>query len=1567
MRVWLKRIGIIFLIPVVLLLLVLIVLYTPPVQNVVIKKVVGYVSESAGLEIGFERFRLSFPLNLSVRNAFVRGAESDTLAYLDKLTVEVRLKPLFKGNISVKGVLLEALDLNTGNFLDGMILKGNVGKVYLNADSILLAEERVLLNHIVLSNADVNLFMCDTTVADTAKSEINWCIELKKIELNNVAFACQMPCDSVYLDMQINDAVLSDGFVDLGAAVYRASGFRVRMDEIFYGTDLMDATSGLDFSHIKFTEIDLALDSLYYGGSTDIYATIRECSARERSGLVVESVTGRIKSDSVQIEIPSFLLETAFSTIQMQALVPWASVRDKEPEGRLSLNVKALIDKEDALLIIGNASKAFQTYYPDTIFTIDAFADGNMADVTLRKFDAELPGAFHLNLAGSVSSLTDEHLRTGKIDCSVKTQDMDFVAGMFPSMLQQRFQIPDNMSLNGHLTIDKGRYSTEMVLKESMGKIRFSGNYDVFRKSYEAYLKIDSLEPIHFMPDDSIMWLTASVHAKGLGTDIYRSSTQAEIEGRINDIYYGNSSISDVTVSGSLKNNHVLAELQSAYPLIKGRILIDGDIEKEKIKGMLIADIDSLDFYGLKITDSPLSSSFQIFSEIETDLDKTHSLDITLGNWSLVFENQTVRPKMLTLAFHSNADTTRASFYAGDMNIRLTGNAGLETLVDKLTYLSGDVEKQLTRDSTVNVQELRPHFPDMSVHINAERDNPLYNFLQGYNTFFETFNLDATISPEEGLNINGTVLALVKDTLKIDTIRFNVWQDTLGIQYKAGVVKKRFRNQEPFKADANGYIRANDADILASYVNGKGEKGLYLGVNAKKTSDGFDFHFYPEQSVIAFLPFTISKDNYFHFKNMKEMHADLRLEGRSHSSLWIHSDHSDESMREMMIELNHINLEEISTGFTDLPSLKGMLNATFRYEPMDNSFMIIADGNVDDLYYENGRIGELLLNATYMPVEKGTHQIDMHVFRDMSEISSLSVLYQEGRYEGKIDGIISVNQLPLNMFDALIPDQMMRLDGSLNGNFDISGTDKKPVLSGALQLEKGSAYVVPSSTTLYFDDQQIKMTKNKVDLDKYKIYVQKDNPLVIDGIIDATNTSRPMVDLKMSASNLQLIDAKKTSESLAYGKLSININSTLKGTPQSLRMRGSLRILGNTNLTYVVPDSQLDVEDNFSGLVTFTYFGDTLPRRTDRPVNFVRGTRNAAVMTGTDVLMTISIDPVVRIRIDLDEEQSNFVELKGGGDLSLQYTQQGDISLNGRYTLSDGTIRYSIPVIPLTDFSIKDGSYVEWSGDPMNPFLNISAYTRVRSSVNLDGQSRMVDFNAGIRLRENLENVSVQFLLEAPTDAVIQNLLTSLGTEEQGKQAVSLLVTGVFLASEGAGTDNMDVSAALSSLLQREIKNMLGSLFGDVPFSFDINTYDGTQGMGRRVDYIGRFYKDFFNERLNTTLGLRYSTNDPVFGNGFFLDDISFEYRLDTDGSRAVKVFRSKEYENMFEGEITKIGASFALRRKVKRFKDLFNFRRQDVIIVNEEDKKKISGNPAGESEHSGEENENAEGVNNED
>jgi hypothetical protein len=1502
-----------------------VLLYIPPVQNRIIEKAAQYASESAGINIRFERIRLAFPLNLSAYNVSVTNSGNDTLLYLNKLTLRVRLKPLLKGNISVHSICMEQLHFNTGSLIDGIAVEGHAGEVRLRADSINPAEEYAVLNNIYLSDADIRLFMCDTTAADTSASATKWQIDLRQAELHDITFSCRLPCDSVYLGLQIDSALLSGVAADTEKGRYGASALQLRAPEIAYGTN----------PHIRLADVRLTLDSLHYESEMNMYVVLRECSAREQSGITLRSAAGSITSDSARLHLPSFLVQTDHSTVKMQADIPWSAV-DSLPGGDdLSVVISASVGKEDLMRIAG----VMPENYPDTALRIALSAGGNIGELKLHRCEASLPGAFRMSMTGNMKSVTDERARTGQLRCEAAMQDMNFVTAMLPSPPGRRFRIPDSMHFTAGLSVNKGTYDADLIIRESEGSVKLSGKYDRFADSYEAHLNIDSLEPVHFMPGDSLMSLNAYLHVKGQGVNLYRSSTWVELEGKVHEISWGNLSVSEISLAASLRNSQLQATVNSAWPPVRGRISAEGDISKEIIKGTLTVDADTLDFCRLGLTETPLSTSFRIFSEIKTNLKKEHVLDVTLGNWSMTTNEQTIQPKMLTLAFRSNEDTVRTSFHAGDMSIMLTGNADLMTLANKLSGISGEVKKQLQRDSTVNFQELRAYFPDMSVQINAGRDNPLHNFMQESNMLFETFSLNLNVSPGDGLRADGELLSLVKDTLRIDTVRLSIWQDTLGLQYSAGISKKRFRNQEAFLAGAHGYVRKEEADIFASYTDSRGEDGLLLGIHIRKSPGGFDFSLYPEKIVLAFLPFTVNEHNYFRFGSLKEMEADLRLEGDSQTSLWIHSAAGDSSTNEMMAELSQVNLEYLSGKFAILPSLKGRLNATLRYEPVETAFMIIADASIDSLYYENGRIGDLLMNATYIPMEKGTHQADLHVFHDMSEISSFSVLYRKGRRENRIEGAVSVDKLPLSMFNAMIPGRIAAMDGALSADFAITGTDKNPLIDGMLYVDKGRVHVIPSATVLRFDDKRIKVTKNSVSLDKYKIYALKDSPLVIDGVIDAADLGRPKVDLKISATNLQLVDLKKTPENPTYKRLSLNVNTTLTGLAQSLRMRGNLHILGSTTLACTVYDAPPEVQDGFNNLVTFTYFADTLPTRTRRPFNFVRGTRNVAAMSGTDVLLNIRIDPIVKIRVNLDEDQSNFVDLKGGGELSLHYQSQGDMRLNGRYTLSDGTIRYSIPVIPLTDFSVRNGSYVDWTGDPMNPYLNITAYARVRSAVDTDGQKKMVDFNAGIQLRNHLEDVSIQFILEAPSDAVVQNQLTAMGEEERSKQAISLLMTGVYLAGEGTGNDNLNVGLALNSLLQREIKNMLGNLLGDVPFSFDVETYDGTQqGTGRRVDYIGRFYKSFFNERFNTTLGLRYSTKDPVSGNALFIDDVSLEYLLDADGARAFRIFRNREYENLFEGEITKIGIGFSLSRKVKRFRDLFILRKQDALITEEEE-----------------------------
>ena len=362
MRVWMKRIGVVLAIPVVCILLVSILLYLPAVQNTALKKAITFVAETTGLRVDFERIRLSFPLDLSVRNATIRGVDGEPLVSVGRLTVDVRLRSLLKGYLSVKKIALESLDLNTGNLLEGMTIQGKAGHVSLNADSVSWKTGWFELNSLILTDADVTVVMCDTIAPDSTSTMIDLFVGLKKVEFENVAFDLRMPCDSIYLNMQITEAVLLDGFADLGAERYGATGLQAKINELSYATDFQAKINELsyvtdfqakinefsyatdviasevkqsgfffDASLIHLTDILLTLDSIYYDSGGTMFASLTDFSAHERSGLVVQTMTGHFYADSIYIELPDFQLATASSTFQLKANIPWSFFESPTP------------------------------------------------------------------------------------------------------------------------------------------------------------------------------------------------------------------------------------------------------------------------------------------------------------------------------------------------------------------------------------------------------------------------------------------------------------------------------------------------------------------------------------------------------------------------------------------------------------------------------------------------------------------------------------------------------------------------------------------------------------------------------------------------------------------------------------------------------------------------------------------------------------------------------------------------------------------------------------------------------------------------------------------------------------------------------------------------------------------------------------------------------------------------------------------------------------------------------------------------------------------------------------
>lgn len=1495
-RKWIKWVSWVILTPILLFVVLMILLYVPPVQNFLRKQATVYASQATGMQINVGRIDLRFPLNLLVRDVEVVQAP-DTLLTLASLNVHVQAMPLFKGKIEVDDITIQRVAVNSANLIEGMQIRGVLGRFFLESHGVDIGNELAVINRAELSDTHIGLILTDTTTTekpDTASAPVNWKVNLHALNLKNVSFSMQLPADSMRMAAHVGEATVNDVSADLKQQFYGLRSFLLTGASVNYDTGNALPAEGFDPSHIALRDIRIGIDSVLYQGR-NMNAVIREFSMNERSGLSVTSLTGRVFADSTLIRVPYFRLLTPHSEMNLTAQTYWELV-NIPTTGRLTARFNALIGKQDVLLFAGELPDAFKDAYPFRPLVVQAGTEGNLKSMQISRFKIDLPGAFSLDGGGELYNLMDSVTRSAAIDLKMRTGNLNFLTALADMKPGAPLVIPDSMLLDARLGMEGPKYDARLQLKEKEGRLNLTANLNTNTEVYSADLKIEDLQVNHFLPHDSIYELTTSLSARGRGLDFTSYRSVATVNASIDKLHYADYRISGIELSGAVKNAVATAQLTSDNALLKMKADAEYHLAHRYPDGKVELDVTSLDTEKL--------------------------VGVSLG-----------KEKVLAFQFTGEVRKERVFTHltSGDLKLNLSARAGLEPLIRQSTHFADILMRQLD-NKELNHAELRKALPTAIFSFSAGRNNPMAWYLATQKISYQDASVKIGCAPDWGINGKASLHALKIDTLQLDTIFLTLKQDTSRISLHGGVINGPKNPQISFKSILTGEIRDKDAELTAQYINDKGKTGLLFGVNAKPLyggrgkGNGIALTLIPEEPVIAFHKFRFEEHhNWIYLHNNMRVYANVDMQDNEGMGIRMQSLPSDTvSLQNMDVELRRIRLDELFSILPYMPDITGLLSAEAHYIQTENSLELSAEASIDELTYERQRIGDVSLGATWLPGEAGKQYVNTYLTHEGTEIMVADgALYPTISGKDSIVVNSTLEHFPLTIANVFVPDQVVTLSGDMDGDLHITGYTDTPLINGGLSLDSVSVYARQADARFTFDNRPIQVQNNRIVFDKFAIYTTSKNPFSIDGYVDFRDMSRPMANLKLFAENYTLLNAKRTKESMVYGKVFVDLDATVRGPLEALMMRGNVNLLGNTDVTYVLTDSPLTVQDRLSDLVTFTSFADTTSLNKEEVPTLSLG--------GLDMIMTVHIDPAVRLKADLSADRSSRVELEGGGDLSLQYTPQGDLTLTGRYTLTGGMMKYALPVIPLKEFQIQNGSYVDWTGNPMDPLLNFRATERMRASVSQeDGTSRMVNFDISIVVKNRLDNLSLAFEIDAPDDASVQNQLAGMGPDERSKQAVAMLATGIFLAYSGSGGGmNLNMGAALNSVLASQINALTGNM-KNASLSFGVEDHDDSDAGGKRTDYSFRYSQRLFNDRFQIVLGGKVSTGANATNDvESFIDNISLEYRLDQSGTRYIRLFHNKNYESVFEGEITETGVGLVLRKKMDRLSELFIFKKK--------------------------------------
>lgn len=1546
MKKFLKWAGIIISIPFALLIILSILIYIPPIQNFAVKKAASIASEATGMDISVGKITLSFPLNLNIHN--VSAVEhNDTILSAGQITLKIQMRPLLRKQVEIDAFGLEDISLNTKNMIEGLTLKGQLGELYLESHGIALSPETAIINEIRIKDTDLDVCLADTAATDTTASEpLYWKIMLHKAEIDNVALRLKMPLDSMNMKLKLGSALLAGGIIDLHKEEYSIETFSIGNSAAEYTTVSTDSiiTEGFNPSRISLSGINVGVDSIYYCGN-NIKADIKDIRMKESCGMEILSAGGKIRMDDRGMNISGLEMKTTDSYIAMQAAaginMPELINRQSQlinqqsqigNDGSISARLLADIGKNDLFRFVTGMSEDLKRDFPSVPLQIRAGINGSVNEIQITSISAEIPEHISLAAEGYANDMLDSTKMCAHIDVKA-----DFPNMMFTKSLLGTTIIPTDMTLSGVVDMKSDSITTSVKLLQGEGSMELKAGYMPKDEGYFAGIDIKDMNMHNFMPEDSLFRITATMKAAGSGFDFMSPQCVLKAKAGISNLEYAKYTLSGINMNADLENSEMnalisindnLMDISSTLNCKIGKH--NANISPKEIIAGINTNIKRLDLYAMGISPEPFKTAGTINIEAQTDMNQRHNAKVRISDIKLITPKKTFSTKDINFGATMTKDSLRSYINSGDMTMLLRTADGMEKISEKITKIASAVEKQW-KNRRMNLDSIRGMLPETTFRIFAGDDNPFVNTLEmrgiGINKIYASF----ATSQVKGIESKAYIYGLHTDSLSLDTINFSAIQDSTGIVLTGGIKAGKTKKQEAFVITLDGGIQDNNcqigeanASLMARYDNEKGETGALIGMKAVLRKKGISLHVLPEKPILVYRKFNLSPENYIFLADQGRILADMRLLDNNGTGLQIYSVPDSTSLQDITVAINRLDIGEFKRIIPYMPPVEGIINAEAHYvQQNEKSFMTALETGIENLAYAGTPLGDWSMSGVYLPTDNGGHHVDGFVTHNGNTLAEINGQYKSAEKEGEQDNInaqLNMQRFPLKLAGAFIPEDLASLSGYASAEVSVSGSTSSPVINGNMLTDSVNVFIPMTSMNLRFENKPITVKGNKLLFDKYSIFSKGKNPYIIDGTVDFSDMANMRMDLMMTARNFEVFNSKKNRTSLVYGKMYIDLNTSIKGTPDAISVKGNANILGSSDFTYILRESPLTVEDRLAGTVTFVNFADTAAIRR-KPLQEMRP-------GGIDMLVNLHIDQAVQCKVDINESGSNYMRVEGGGDLAFQYTPDGNMLLNGRYQLMSGEMKYEMPVIPLKTFRIREGSYIEWTGNVMDPRLNIQAYERTRTSVTQEGQAaRMVGFDVGVSITNRLSDLGFAFTLDAPEDGSMQNELAAMSASQKNKAAVTMLVTGMYISD--SSTAKLDANSALNSYLQGQINNIAGNALKTIDLSVGMETTNATETGDQRTDYNFQFAKRFWNNRVRVVIGGKISTGNAAVRDESFIDNISLEYRLDNSGTRYVKLFHDKKYANVLEGEVTETGAGIVLKKKVARIKDLFIFQRK--------------------------------------
>lgn len=633
-----------------------------------------------------------------------------------------------------------------------------------------------------------------------------------------------------------------------------------------------------------------------------------------------------------------------------------------------------------------------------------------------------------------------------------------------------------------------------------------------------------------------------------------------------------------------------------------------------------------------------------------------------------------------------------------------------------------------------------------------------------------------------------------------------------------------------------------------------------------------------------------------------------------------------------------LNLQDINIGYVfDIANLgvnfKGEATGPAYASGVLKKPVMSTDLFIRNLGLNDGLLGDANIHGEWHHDVKGIY-LDAHIReKDIAKSHVYGYVYPI-KPTSSLDLQIEANNTNLKFIHHYMHSITPEFSGRATGHVHFYGKFKALTMEGRV-FGDASLKVDVLNTTFSLKDSII-IQPDGLTFHNNRIFDTRGHQGRMNGYLHYQHFKNLEYRFQFDVNNMLVMNTKESLDYPFYGTVYGTGNATIAGNAaDGVNIDVAMTTNRNTNFVYMKEGVASAVSNQFIRFV------DKTPRRAVQDSillisDFEQAQKEIAEKeSDTDIRLNLLIDatPDATMKIIMDPIAGDYISGKGSGNIRTEFYNKGDVKMFGNYRISQGIYKFSLQEVIRKDFTIKDGSYINFNGPPLDATLDIRASYLVSSaSLNdlVPNAGNYVDqtnikVNCIMDLTGQLTSPSLKLSIELPNErdevqALIRNYIP---TEEQmNMQILYLLGIGKFYTPENVdatGNSNM-MSSVLSSTLSGQLNNALSHIIDSNNWNIGTNFSTGEKGW-TDMEFETMLSGQLLNNRLliNGNFGYR----DNPIANTNFVGDFQAEWLVNRSGDIRLKAYNETNDRYYTKTNLTTQGIGIVFKKDFNKWNEL--------------------------------------------